>query len=131
MKIPYNTLCILWALLILILSLIGGIQLPDYTIFNLFTFDKIIHIGMYGTLTFLLINVLRKQGKWLWLQKKSLWYAFLFAWLYGTLIECMQAFLIPNRFGDFYDTIANLVGGIFGILAFQILQNRTTLTGNK
>ncbi|HNQ12812.1 MAG TPA: VanZ family protein [Bacteroidia bacterium] len=130
MRFSFRVLSVLWALIILVLSLIGGISLPDYSLFSLFTFDKLVHVFMYGVLTYLFISAGNQQYSVLNLRYKLPILAATVAWVYGSIIELIQAYLIPNRFGDIYDTIANLVGCFFGILAFQILEKFLPFTNN-
>ncbi len=38
--------------------------------------------------------------------------------LWGILIEFLQQIFIPGRYGDFFDALANTLGGIFGMIFY-------------
>lgn len=79
-------------------------------------FDKVAHLIMYASFTFVSLWGYRKQyaenGKNY--RKKALWITVVIGILYGILTELMQEFLIPTRTGSVYDWIADVVGSFLG-----------------
>ena len=52
---------LIWALCILVLCLLPGRALPKGDWFALFDLDKVVHLGMFGALTVLLADAMRKR----------------------------------------------------------------------
>ena len=50
-----------WALCILVLCLMPGRALPSWDWFDLLSLDKLVHAGMFGTLTVLLAGAFQKR----------------------------------------------------------------------
>ncbi|NLP12282.1 VanZ family protein [bacterium] len=82
--------------------------------------DKIYHFAFYAVLGFLWVRA-ATEGKRARLSF-ALWSSQLFASLFAALDELHQL-LIPGRFADFTDFIANVVGLLTGIIIFKILFN--------
>ena len=96
---------ILWAIFILILSIIPGRQFPKELLIP--HLDKAVHLTFY-----LVLFVLGYAAK-----KKDLSILALSSvcFLYGLLIELIQHYLIPNRFFGADDILANTIGIVFGV----------------
>lgn len=96
-------LAILWALTIMVVSVIPGEDLPSLSIWEP---DKVMHAFVYGVLTVLLYYVFRKKG---FILKKTVFQAILLCILYGFVIELIQL-ILPTRKFDLLDALANSVG---------------------
>lgn len=105
-----------WMLVIAILSSIPGITLPK---FDLFSADKLAHAFVYFVLAVLILRCHFRQNGNLAASKIG-WFAFLFSSAYGILIEIMQGTLIPGRFCELDDAIANAFGATCGVLFFHL-----------
>ena len=118
-------LALLWALVILLLSITPGPNLPPV---NLWEFDKFAHVGVYALLTFLLSAAHRAQfssPKSRSIAGSGIWFVIA---LYGLLIELVQGNFIPGRYFDVLDILANIIGSSLGILAYIILMHRYSST---
>ncbi len=93
---------------------------------DLFTyFDKFIHMGMHGTLTFVLMRDLYLVHFYNWTPKDIVARVFCFSFFLGCSIEFLQAWMALGRFFDPYDVMANCVGAGVGIfLGFKVFRSR-------
>lgn len=105
----YLPLAVYWVLLF-VLTTIPVDKMPH--LFN--NQDKVEHFAAYGILAFLLTLTLSFQKKSKLLSSKAFLFSFLFILAYGAIDELHQA-LIPGRYCDFYDWIADALGGSLGI----------------
>ena len=102
-----------WAVVILVLSVMPGQQLPSVE--WLWSADKWAHAAVYGILAWLLFNALSRHypaglpvfGR-----------ALILAGGYGLLLEVIQYLFFPGRYFELGDAIAN----IFGILVAIFLR---------
>lgn len=86
--------------------------------------DKIEHFVAYGVLAFLLTLTLSFQKRSNLLSSKAFLFAFIFILAYGAVDELHQL-IVPGRYCDFYDWIADSVGGSLGIgLVYLFLSSR-------
>lgn len=107
---------IVWAILILILTLTPGKSVPDLTIFS---YDKLGHGFVFFVLAFLLISGLYENLKDSVRKKNAIYIGMLVAATYGFLIEVVQS-VIPDRSMEMYDALANIIGSFLGLLLFNI-----------
>ncbi|QSE97499.1 VanZ family protein [Fulvivirga lutea] len=109
----YYIASILWACLILGLTLTPGKSLPDV---DLFSYDKLGHAGIFAIQAYLFVSGI-------YFDKKSVTFSVLVGLLitlvYGAGIEVAQEF-IPDRGMEFMDLVANCAGSIIGISVFYI-----------
>jgi len=111
MFLKHNLYGFAWALLIFILCLIPGKDIPDW---NIFTYDKAGHAVMFAVLVFLFNKGFIKQHAYSLLQIHPMKAAILISVVYGGLLEIMQDKLIPDRTGDIMDFFANTIGCFAG-----------------
>ncbi len=103
----------LWAVLILVLTLTPGASVPDY---KLFSYDKLGHLAIFSILAFLMSSgIYAKNGQ----MSKSIQLSLLPVIIYGMLIEIIQDY-IPGRSMELLDLLANSSGSILGISLFYI-----------
>ena len=76
--------------------------------------DKLKHFLAYLGLAFLLSLNFYFQEKWEGVSKYFLKYTFIVISLYGLIDEIHQIF-VPNRSAEFYDWLADLLGGVIGL----------------
>jgi len=95
---------ILYIIAILAVSTIPGGAIPK---FNIWSFDKILHIIEYFILAFLMINVVRN------ISKNTIMVIIFVGFIYGGLNEVWQG-LIAHRHASIYDAIANGIGMLIG-----------------
>ena len=114
------SLTIIWALVILGLSIMPGISIPQ-TWADLFSWDKLAHAIVYGVLSYLAFRAYALDNQVIW--KHGLWIIILTS-AYGVLIEIIQGTFFPGRFFEVLDIIANIIGSLLGVLIFIFLQRR-------
>lgn len=110
-----------WAGIILFLSSIPAKDLPELTFWDLIRSDKLGHIFMYGILAFQLMRSLVRQYSSWQLRYYATVIAFIISVMYGGLIEVYQHYLIADRFGDWIDFLANIIGTFLGVVAFRFI----------
>ena len=119
MILRYNLFTILWAVMILLTTLLPSSSMPSLSIWELFSFDSFAHAFLFGVLTFLMIVGLTKQYTFLKLRHFAIRTSLFISFTFGILVELMQHFFIYGRHGDIMDVIANTIGCLIGIVAFK------------
>ncbi len=120
-------LTVLWALVILALSITPGQELPDIQFWE---FDKFAHIGVYGLLTFLACAAFATRSAGGIGGIPFRWFVLIGAVLYGVAIECVQGAWIPQRYFDVFDILANALGSVAGALAYGFFARRMDFQAN-
>jgi|SRR5690606_38851300 len=120
MFIQYNLFGICWAAIIFLLTVSPGHEMPKTLDWNLLGFDTFSHFFVFGLLTLLLIVGFIKQFTFNKIRNNAVAYAIGVGVVYGILIESIQS-MIPGRYFDFIDILANTVGCLTGYLAFYII----------
>jgi VanZ family protein len=99
----------LWAILATFLCGTNGQNIPQFSIINLFGIDKLAHMLLFGTETFLIAITTKKiyayQSSF-----RIIFPAFLIGTVFGILIEILQATVFTNRSFDYLDMLANTIG---------------------
>ena len=83
----YNILSILWSLLILVLCLLPGKDLPTVDIIN---FDKLAHFSIYLLLAVMMYYGWKKQDSFIALHHKTAIKILIITSAYGFAVEIMQ-----------------------------------------
>lgn len=117
MLLRYNLFTILWAVIILLVTLTPGLPL---TSFYANYFDKVAHALIFAVLTLLMIVGFLKQHSSHTLRYNAVQAALIIGVVYGVLLELSQYF-IPTRDLDYRDIIANVGGCVSGYLAFLLI----------
>ena len=87
---------------------------------NLFSFDKLAHLGVFASLSFLMIIGFTKQHRFSRLNQSPVKYSLAISAFYGGFLELGQA-LIPDRYANFYDLAFNLSGVLIGYVFFLLI----------
>jgi len=115
---------ILWALLILILCGIPGQRIPHVDFLSWLKPDKIVHLFLFGLLSYLLIRgFTRQQAVALFTAHPRLW-ALLLTIAYGALIELLQQYVLIDRSGEVFDALADALGAFLGMWVFDYLRKK-------
>ncbi|OPZ72070.1 MAG: VanZ like family protein [bacterium ADurb.Bin478] len=109
---------VVWGSLLLILTSLPKLTPPSL---GVKLQDKIYHFVFYAVLGFLWVRAATEGNRAR--LSCALWSSLLYASLFAALDELHQL-LIPGRFADFADFIANVLGLCAGIFLFKILFNR-------
>ncbi len=119
----YYLFPILWALFILVLSLMSPPQLPtvkfDYA-------DKLAHAFVYFVLTLSWVWAFLKKIGIKHIPNTTLFKIVASCSLYGGCIEILQYTSNTGRNFEIPDIIANIVGCLFGVFLYQIIKNLST-----
>jgi VanZ family protein len=99
-----------WLALVTYLSTMPSVALPK---FDLFSADKIAHLGVYAILAALLVAAWRvyRNGR---LSGRATWGIIGATAAYGALMEWVQLTFFPGRMAELDDMIANAVGALLG-----------------
>ena len=97
-------LAILWAIVIMVLSLISGTNLPKVD-FDLS--DKVGHFVVYAILSFLVYHAAAHAKT-----KSPILICILLPVCYGVLMEFLQSALSDERSADAMDAVANALGSL-------------------
>ena len=109
--LKYNTPSIIWALVILVLCLMPGKDLPNISILN---FDKLAHFSVYFLLSLLMYYGWKKQNSFLALHRQTFIKILLLTSTYGFAVEIMQELFTVDRHFDIFDALANSIGAVAG-----------------
>lgn len=120
---------IAWFFLTLIAISIPGYDLPkvgDW--FDQISFDKLIHTGIFGTLSVLFMYPIAKTG--IHIKEKTNWFikVALATMVWGLTTEVIQKYLIPGRSYDMVDFAADSLGGIVAFVYFKLRYGRQPKT---
>ena len=108
-------LAIFWLIAITWLSTRGGISLPG---FKLIATDKLAHACSYALLVWLILLSVKHRTAAIF---AGVW---LFASLYGALMEWVQYRFFPNRFFEVDDMLANTIGAALSAAIFAVTHRK-------
>jgi VanZ family protein len=121
-----NKLGIAWTLLILLVCLMPGDNLPGSSFLSFIGVDKLIHGFLYAVLMVLVGKGLIKQFDSSYSRNKMLIVAFLYCLFLGIGIEFVQNSFVSGRSGDVFDVLANNIGAFIGFLFIVFQLKRKT-----
>ncbi len=104
-----------WALVILILCLLPGDEIPKEQAVNA---DKVVHALFFALLNFLLIPSLIRQYSFKWLRFHAVSFSFGFSIFFGAAIELLQHWGVHNRNAEWTDWLFDVAGSLLGIGLF-------------
>ncbi|MEZ4789516.1 MAG: VanZ family protein [Flavobacteriales bacterium] len=107
-------LALAWSLLIAFLCLTPGRNLPHWEWADLLSVDKLVHMLMFGILSYLLARGLRDRAENRRTDRRILWIAGAISFAYGGLMEILQMTPGLGRNGDVVDLTANTIGAVVG-----------------
>ena len=110
---------IAWFFVVLVLTTLPGSDIPKAKWLEKIYFDKWVHIGMFGGLTFLFCWPFYKSG---FTSGQRLYYFLKIAMavsIWGLAIEFIQRFYIVGRSFDLLDWAADSFGALIALLFFK------------
>jgi VanZ family protein len=119
---------LLWALFILLLCGLPGSAIPQLTFLDWLKPDKIVHLVLFGVLSFLLIKGINDYDV------SSFWSTYpktvtvIVSSLYGILVEVLQEYFFEDRHGDVFDAIADSIGALMGLPVYNFWIKRSRKT---
>ncbi len=124
MKIRYLLPPLIWAAIILFLSLTPSNQMPEVNIWAFKSFDKAAHLFFYALLALQFIIAFKKQNSIYTLKYSAVLSAFMLSFIYGVITEVLQYYMFAGRSADYLDIIANTLGVCFGCISFYLIYNQ-------
>jgi VanZ family protein len=109
---------LLWALLIFVLCVIPGKNIPHISFLDFHFSDKLIHLSLFYIQAVLTIQGLSGQNHFKIPLDKAILLAFFYCSLYGGLIEIIQELWCIDRSADIFDFFADVVGILLAILTY-------------
>ncbi len=111
-------MAITWTILTQILLCLPASVLPGGGFLNVPYIDKIAHLGLFGGLVFFWILFLYFRSREV-VSSFIKWLIVVLTIIYGTLMEYVQLYFVPNRSFDTGDIIADAVGALIGYIITQ------------
>lgn len=106
-------LAVLWAVAVLVLTLMPGRDVPAWPWAEKVQLDKFVHAFLFGMQSLLLGMALAGMGKWR-SRIGPLAVATVVAIVFGGVIELLQQGMGAGRHGDVLDLLADAAGAIIG-----------------
>jgi glycopeptide antibiotics resistance protein len=129
MFLKYNLPTVVWATVILFLTLLPAAKLPEVPEWELISFMTASHAAVFFVLTFLMRRGFYLQQAFSNLRQHSGRYAFVISVIFGAMIEFLQTILQWGRQGDIMDVVSNTIGILFALMVFNLVL-RYRLLGN-
>lgn len=120
---------LIWAVLIIVIFTLQFGSFPDQAILGGITPAHIAHFLVFLVFSFLLAVALKKQYGVKLLRKHGIKIALFLGWVYGTLMEFIQLYLVEVRSYQELDILLNMAGALFGILLFYLIYKGTVSMG--
>jgi len=105
-----------WTLLILLVCLIPGDNLPNSSFLSFKGADKLIHFTLYLVLLIVVGKGLVNYFNPSYSSNRIIVIAFLYCLFLGIGIEFIQSVFVADRLGDVFDVLANAIGSSTGVL---------------
>lgn len=115
-------LAVLWAVAVLLLTLMPGDDVPRWEWARVVQLDKWVHAGLFGVQAILLGWAFDQGRKWPWSWLPAAC-GMLASMAYGAAIEGMQTLMEWGRQGELADLLADASGALLGF-AWLMRQDR-------
>ncbi|MFD0796468.1 VanZ family protein [Maribacter chungangensis] len=120
----FRILFVSWLVFITFASLFSFTGTMAAPRINIPHIDKIVHFTFYFVLVVLGVKAVSEITRTEFALKKVLWCSFLFAVVYGILIELLQYGFTQDRHGDILDVFANSAGALVGVFLVKRLVSK-------
>jgi VanZ family protein len=112
---PYAALPLLWAVMVLVLTLTPSDEMPRTPAWELLSFDTAAHAGVFFVLAGLSWFALHRQRRWPSLARHAGWAVLVGSVLFGALIEVLQMTMKLGRHGEWSDLISDSIGAALAV----------------
>ena len=112
---PYAALPLLWAVVVLVLTLTPSAGMPRTPVWELLSFDTAAHAGVFFVLALLSWFSLRRQRRWPRLAAHVGAVALGGSLLFGALIEVLQMTMHLGRHGEWSDLLSDGLGAALAV----------------
>jgi aminopeptidase YwaD len=123
----YNLPALLWATVILLLTLLPAAAMPQVPAWELISIPTLAHAIVFFILALLLLWGLTRQSRYPGLSRQAGLLTLVGSVLFGAGIEGLQMVLNWGRQGDPLDVISNSLGTIAGIAAYYWILKKSFL----
>lgn len=113
---PYAALPLLWAVVMLVLTLTPAQEMPRTPEWKFLSFDTAAHAGVFAVLAALSWFSLRRQGRWPALARHAGPAVLLGCVLFGGLIEVLQYVMNVGRHAEWSDLVGDSAGAALALL---------------
>ena len=113
---PYAALPLLWAAIMLVLTLTPANEMPRTPEWKLLSFDTAAHAGVFAVLAALSWFSLRHQSRWPNLARQAGAVVLLGCVLFGALIEVLQYVMHVGRHAEWSDLLGDSIGAALALL---------------
>jgi len=121
MAYKYFVPVVAWGLLILIAISMPPDRIPDLKLLTIPHIDKIVHVGLFFVFAFLACFGFFRQNNAGIMHKRFEFLSFLVSVIFNLSTEVFQHFFIALRTASILDSLANLLGTVFGVIVFGIV----------
>lgn len=111
----YAGLPLLWAAIVLLLTLTPAVDMPRTPPWKLVSFDTAAHAGVFGTLAALSWLSLRRQRRRPALAARAGWVVLVGCFLFGGLIEVLQYAMHLGRHAEWSDLLSDTLGAALAV----------------
>ena len=112
---PYAALPLLWAAVVLVLTLTPSAEMPRTPVWELLSFDTAAHAGVFFVLAGLSWFSLRRQRRWPRLARQAGAAVLVGSLLFGALIEGLQMTMHLGRHGEWSDLLSDGLGAALAV----------------
>ena len=120
----YHFPAIVWAAVVLILTLLPSTALPPTPQWELLSFDTFCHASTFSLLSFLVARSFYFFYEKPHFLRFSLAVSFVLCFFVGVIIELLQTIMKMGRHGEVRDVFSDLIGIVLGISLFYFLGRR-------
>jgi VanZ family protein len=107
---------VLWAIIMLVLTLTPAKEMPRTPDWKLLAFDTAAHAGVFAVLAVLSWVALRKQRRWPALAQRPAMPVLIGSVLFGGLIEILQYLMAVGRQAEWSDLVGDSLGAALALL---------------
>ena len=119
---PYAALPLIWAAIILLLTLTPAADMPRTPTWELLSFDTAAHAAVFGLLAALAWFWARRQRRWPRLARRPAGPLLAACLLFGGLIELLQHTMHQGRHGEWSDLLSDGLGAALALLSLAGLR---------
>ncbi|MBO2012860.1 VanZ family protein [Hymenobacter negativus] len=112
---PYAALPLLWATVVLVLTLTPSDEMPRTPEWELLSFDTAAHAGVFFVFAALSWFSLHRQRRWPRLARHAGLAVLVGSFLFGALIEVLQMTMKLGRHGEWSDLISDSIGAALAV----------------
>jgi len=121
---PYAALPVLWAGVILLLTLTPAVDMPVTPAWKLLSFDTAAHAGVFAVLAGLSWFSLRRQRRWPALARQAGAAVLAGCVAFGALIEVLQYAMHQGRHAEWSDLLSDSLGAVLALALITGLARR-------